>query len=114
MRISDWSSDVCSSDLLALVDDRFLVLVQEFDRILDGEDMPGGVGIAMVDHARQGGGLARAGRADHQHQATRLHHDVLEDRGQLELFDRRDLAVDGARSEGHTSELQSLMRISYA
>ncbi|KAG0908968.1 hypothetical protein G6F31_021614 [Rhizopus arrhizus] len=48
---------------LALVDDRHLVLVQVLDRVLDGEDVPGGGAVAVVDHRRQRGGLARAAPA---------------------------------------------------
>src|SRR3546814_6232249 len=92
MRISDWSSDVCSSDLAALFTAR---------EILD----------APV-----------TGRA-----AQRLHRDfelIVEcpavDR--IDLFlerahflhERVEIGVGGRRSEEHTSELQSLMRISYA
>src|SRR3546814_9713441 len=80
MRISDWSSDVCSSDLHQFVDARLLfriaqqlhaaniavALLRQFLRILLGP---------------QDGG------ADEDHQVR--------------------------RSEEHTSELQSLMRISY-
>ena len=81
---------------LALVDHRLLVPVQVFDRILDGQDMARGVAVAMVDHRRQRGRLARAGRADHEDQAARLHDQVLEQLRQAQLFDGRDLALDRA------------------
>src|SRR3546814_6036161 len=92
MRISDWSSDVCSSDL-ALVEDRDAAdetIVDEIgieDRQRFGEEQP------LVDDraARQ--------RADVE---------TLHLRGDRAFFD------PAARSEEHTSELQSLMRISYA
>src|SRR3546814_1720741 len=78
MRISDWSSDVCSSDLAA---------------------RGGGRG-----NARAGRGLgAGAGR----------HRSVGRDAAR----DGDDRTLSGPcrlRSEEHTSELQSLMRISYA
>src|SRR3546814_4335617 len=90
MRISDWSSDVCSSDLV------------------DGGDR-------FVEHA--GGNRhqlqAVATRpAVRRHQAFRradqFHQVVEDDAG----FDQPLAVVE--RSEEHTSELQSLMRISYA
>src|SRR3546814_6359243 len=91
MRISDWSSDVCSSDLLdeaqvehavGLVQHAHLAGVQRDDLVL----------LDVVDQA--------AGRGDD---------DVDAFLQQLAL-----LVVVDARSEEHTSELQSLMRISYA
>src|SRR3546814_10516701 len=89
MRISDWSSDVCSSDL------RRVGTVHGV-----GVDRVGEVG---ADGAR--GGVLRIGGA---HQLA-----VLRDR--VVAFEHLDhhRAADH-RSEEHTSELQSLMRISYA
>src|SRR3546814_10429378 len=90
MRISDWSSDVCSSDLdhiLLEADQRVLLAL---DRRL-GEDA---------------GGLLERRRRD---EAARLQR-RLGDAEQDGLALRRVLL----RSEEHTSELQSLMRISYA
>src|SRR3546814_2614839 len=112
MRISDWSSDVCSSDLvgrvgfadeLVLVDaeqrveqadlrNRRLADADGADRLaLDQLDLEAGKG---AHDARDRGGRhpARGAAADD------------------------DDAADGIadRSEEHTSELQSLMRISYA
>ena len=65
----------CSKDVgveadLALGDDALLVRVDELDRILDGDDVAGGGLVAVVDHGRQGGRLARAGGAGDQHQAA--------------------------------------------
>src|SRR3546814_3297240 len=100
MRSSDWSSDVCSSDL-------------------DADDVAGSLGVAdevVGPHFAQlpvlpadqglGGDDAAALEVD------------------LGLVDQVELVVVGGpaqvgldaepRSEEHTSELQSLMRISYA
>src|SRR3546814_7316170 len=82
MRISDWSSDVCSSDLRHL-------------------HQAGAVDAAMPTPAPDIG-LA---------QITLRHRDPVA----FQRVDRRSMAlVHIARSEEHTSELQSLMRISYA
>src|SRR3546814_1310236 len=126
MRISDWSSDVCSSDLFLLdllVDgcNRFAHLLHAFGRChihLHAMLLKGGkcfVGflariLALVIAAGCGG----------------LHQYVFFSRAQAvpPLFagraDPRALYVIGHvqvflhRSEEHTSELQSLMRSSYA
>src|SRR3546814_8120498 len=94
MRISDWSSDVCSSDL---------------------REHPGGDhGEGRLDEFR---GLQRkAGEAD---PAPRALDFVAQDQRQRKQRqrteeDRHRQSPYLARSEEHTSELQSLMRISYA
>src|SRR3546814_4391761 len=96
MRISDWSSDVCSSDLVAAT---------SAGRHDD---------LRALRHA-----LARVAT---QHLAQERHRDppLLGQRCAVELVEQlgqaRQVAVDAAqqpRSEEHTSELQSLMRISY-
>src|SRR3546814_8432113 len=116
MRISDWSSDVCSSDLI------------------------------FREHAEQGNGnetlAQRPGKSNGRLRGTRLRlGPVLDDfglgdrrqdrrrgwiirRGRTVCRYRRPLRSDSLRrtvlhlqtlrSEEHTSELQSLMRISYA
>src|SRR3546814_2006546 len=103
MRISDWSSDVCSSDLVE--GRRHHVVADRQDR----ED--------RLDRARRAQQVAdrRLGRR-HRH----LLHRVAEQsahRAHLDLVAERRrgaVRVDVVRSEEHTSELQSLMRISYA
>src|SRR3546814_6516606 len=101
MRISDWSSDVCSSDLLAAHQIGRLNAVGAFvDR--------GDARVAIM--------LRGAGFLDEAHAAMDLHaeaRDLAADVGRVRL-DQRDEDVGAHRSEEHTSELQSLMRISYA
>src|SRR3546814_10341332 len=87
MRISDWSSDVCSSDLRALDglgNESVVFLATHGDVALDARvEGQGGEAFRLV--------LRR-----------RIHRDA------------DFLARHQPRSEEHTSELQSLMRISYA
>src|SRR3546814_6906750 len=86
MRISDWSSDVCSSDLgLQPADPR------------RGDPRP------------VGGGCDRYGEAVRPARAV-VRPDALCGRPAFRTRAERS----GTRSEEHTSELQSLMRISYA
>src|SRR3546814_3707870 len=87
MRISDWSSDVCSSDL-QLVGNRVqeraecgVLVVAARDPAVEPVGDRG-----QAEHRRGGEIGPLVGQVEHQHQ----------------------------RSEEHTSELQSLMRISYA
>src|SRR3546814_6347145 len=98
MRISDWSSDVCSSDLHAgshRLPDAFSV----------GDRQHAGHGC--VDQAHLCIRLSTKGRGG-SGEELRLRRDLRMD---LQADDNLPLA---GRSEEHTSELQSLMRISYA
>src|SRR3546814_9796593 len=96
MRISDWSSDVCSSDLLP---------------------HPGAgnhhrwraVAAAGAVRLVRAAGAAVGGRA-----AVHLHRYVRVGAGAAPPLRRSRTSAAPARSEEHTSELQSLMRISYA
>src|SRR3546814_6162314 len=100
MRISDWSSDVCSSDL----------------KLFAGSD----IGVVAAETARE----------------WAEQHELAEDAAAMRLTDQMalehlygkepkgrkgysgllafDFGCSESRSEEHTSELQSLMRISYA
>src|SRR3546814_4876390 len=133
MRISDWSSDVCSSDLLAYV----ARIVADRHRLADigGErrvevSQPLETDAVAVDDARLG---------DHDQQrvqflqrfrhpgqpaiaAPRIDGRYADRPVRADVIGRHDVCADRsvqfgkrqARSEEHTSELQSLMRISYA
>src|SRR3546814_10637132 len=92
MRISDWSSDVCSSDLI----DRTAAEV-------DADPVAGTQQREAAAHRRFGRGVQDRRRTRRARLTT------VADAGQ-----RADAFADQIRSEEHTSELQSLMRISYA
>src|SRR3546814_2678550 len=121
MRISDWSSDVCSSDLFLLVGGK---LLEAGEREAEATLRPAETeGAALArDHLRADEGLERAGDGRGQGLGIDMHfrdHEGLADvRAALFLDDSDELgleaAVRGGRSEEHTSELQSLMRNSYA
>src|SRR3546814_10182593 len=107
MRISDWSSDVCSSDL---IDDLGLgELLEAFDALLAADT--GLLGPAERDIERHVEMFVHPHRArlDLQCDMETALGIIGPDRTAQPIF-----TVIGARSEEHTSELQSLMRISYA
>src|SRR3546814_8087336 len=118
MRISDWSSDVCSSDLGAHRDEIGGSALQ-FARVFDQDDAiaaPGDLGEQRVGERR----LPSAGPARDKDieaiansGAQNLRLVGKHDAGRDIVFERED-RDRGFRSEEHTSELQSLMRISYA
>src|SRR3546814_7601398 len=102
MRISDWSSDVCSSDLIRLgeaeVDLRALARHGEAEpQILAAAEQ---IAFAQPDVAERS---FRGREAEAEGELT----------GRLFLDIHLDQQLVG-RSEEHTSELQSLMRTSYA
>src|SRR3546814_4135461 len=96
MRISDWSSAVCSSDLIR-------------------RRRAGRAGRSCVHLDGNAGTAAGIGRGDdraaHEEIAEAL---VLRAVAGVVGQQRIERVEDFGRSEEHTSELQSLMRISYA
>src|SRR3546814_8313783 len=135
MRISDWSSDVCSSDL-GIPDSDYVALsfgcepgaavsVGVQDEASDAKE-----GELLSVHLASGGKrIEFSGKAtlNHDSGGIELHASLpLGDALRQMLTSATPLAVavagrtqrydmaGAARSEGHTSELQALMRISYA
>src|SRR3546814_8879653 len=104
MRISDWSSDVCSSDLL----DAHRAVA--FQRLLAG--CLAQVGKRIVGYAGQRVvlELTHAGVGDVDQPYFLRQRRLVTDAG-ADFLDF--LVAQLGRSEEHTSELQSLMRISY-
>src|SRR3546814_6487419 len=110
MRISDWSSDVCSSDLYRdqdVPDPRARQQAGEGDAVVE-------IDLIGIDRERE---TRRRRQREAEAVVLRLlrlewlRTERLRDRrvGLHDLGEHRDI-----RSEEHTSELQSLMRISYA
>src|SRR3546814_4325879 len=111
MRISDWSSDVCSSDLFS---DTITVVVEA-----ETAGRADAAARRLAERLRHAPNLIQV--------VTDIAGDPFFDRNgllYLDLEDLQDLSdrlagaqallATLARSEEHTSELQSLMRISYA
>src|SRR3546814_9874592 len=109
MRISDWSSDVCSSDLLNIkqVDiighDMGLIIAYAYAALYPNETqhiilmdgfIPGIPGWETAYNGNPAAGIA-----------SKWH---------FRFFGKTAMSLIQGRSEEHTSELQSLMRTSYA
>src|SRR3546814_1267161 len=125
MRISDWSSDVCSSDLHAHHHHvgELALFVRHVAQVLRGDpDLADDLGGGKVAVETLGGGgtelaVERAAHLrGHAQRAAPLVGDEHRFDGVVAVHAGQPLvgAVGGGRSEEHTSELQSLMRISYA
>jgi hypothetical protein len=84
---------------LAVDDGGLLAGVDEFDGVLDGDDMAGEVVVDVVDHRRERRGLAGAGGAGDDDEALVKVAEFLQRLGEAELGEgqdfRRDLAEDG-------------------
>src|SRR3546814_7690306 len=106
MRISDWSSDVCSSDLARSVMYQTAVALERSDKGDTKAKVLARILTPLIKF--------RACR-----DARKVTGDAMEVRGgcgYIEEWTEPRLLRDAhlGRSEEHTSELQSLMRISYA
>src|SRR3546814_10584191 len=104
MRISDWSSDVCSSDLN---------VSRDGDRQRDGI-VESGEREILPDQSV--GGQCDPDREGHAFEVGTEKHEIRRLPPDVRRAPRRDGDMRRAqrRSEEHTSELQSLMRLSYA
>src|SRR3546814_8233084 len=128
MRISDWSSDVCSSDLNKLIKgnrdarrNNVTLSVYElgstFKPISIAAAMDAGVVTSMSKRYDATQPLAIAGfhiRDDHPMKRWLNVPETLVHSSNIATARIADEMGTGPRSEEHTSELQSLMRISYA
>src|SRR3546814_3466996 len=110
MRISDWSSDVCSSDLqtgrepfIGFIDGSALEAHQRHIGA-DGQD----TGHQIVNSAKP------LSRTRVFRSGARTWKEASPGAPRHSASSSRSPGKTGARSEEHTSELQSLMRISYA
>src|SRR3546814_7762003 len=103
MRISDWSSDVCSSDLNPVLAGR----AQRFDGKESGESF-GERRDQDQDRDRRAGAGLHLDRVDRHREVDN------QPGGDAARRTEHGLAALDARSEEPTSELQSLMRRSYA
>ena len=80
---------------LALGDQAITVGVHVLHRILDGDDVPEAVLVAVSEHGRQGRGLPRARAPHDQDHAAFRHDEVFEDLGQTEIAQPRNTRRDG-------------------
>ncbi len=72
----------------------FLCGMHVFHRVFDGDDMPVGTGVAVVDQGGQRGGFARTCAADEQDQAAFFHDHVFQDLRQTEFVSVGDVGLD--------------------
>src|SRR3546814_9165646 len=104
MRISDWSSDVCSSDVGERLARLIAPLPAERQRAVavrqPDDALIFGIAVETLEHRVEVGARLESIGAE------------TVEVGEGEV--RRDTAAAERGSEEHTSELQSLMRISYA
>src|SRR3546814_9734608 len=142
MRISDWSSDVCSSDLQAVRTGLALEAQVNEVSVFDRKnyfyaDLPQGYQISQYQQPIVGEGVVQvdlpdgtvkevgierlhleqdAGKSLHDQHPAKSYIDLNRSGVALmEIVSKPDLrSPEETRSEEHTSELQSLMRISYA
>src|SRR3546814_6855435 len=121
MRISDWSSDVCSSDLDALKEGR-LKMTQRLPISAHAAAQPYGIDLRAGQTISVHDAILAAITKSANNAAVVLAEALggTESKFERQLYgctakwDAKTQTCKGKRSEEHTSELQSLMRNSYA
>ena len=73
-----------------MVNDAVLALVDELDRVLDGENMIFPVAVCIINHGSKRRGLSAAGRAGDEYQPFAQHGRARQDRRQREVFSGDD------------------------
>src|SRR3546814_2451617 len=121
MRISDWSSDVCSSDLSFLANTLYAdaaaqAAVQNFDAVISlyQEALPQWRKIVAAKPADANSRNILAGMLVQLGNKSLSGQDKATANGYYKEATELARKSATARSEEHTSELQSLMRTSYA
>src|SRR3546814_6007823 len=129
MRISDWSSDVCSSDLVLQLGNLGGAQGGDLVHAAGAVHHPGALVAEIAQHGSERLGPLRGKHPDElalHLGRVRQRPQQVEDGAGAELDARRPDVTHGAvvalrheeagagRSEEHTSALQSLMRLSYA
>src|SRR3546814_5797267 len=109
MRISDWSSGVCSSDLPPVVAAAGAEVGSEYNHAVRPVHLPAVTRSAWT-------GLQNGGDPTSPGPAAPPTNSRGPDQEETSMQSRwtTTLAAAAVRSEEHTSEIQSLMRISYA
>ena len=90
---------------LTLVDQAFLVRVDEFDWVFDRNHVLPALGVDLVQHRSQRGRFAAACRSGHQHQSSRFFAQFLDDRRKPQLLESHNIKRDHAKNRGCRSQL---------
>src|SRR3546814_10814780 len=110
MRISDWSSGVCSSDLGKIAQGSCQYLPADYPAAGDESRSSRSNAAPMKDRRS----LADTGRRWQDHSVQRAIAGFIARDRRFQRHQLADPLSHRHRSEEHTSELQSLMRITYA
>src|SRR3546814_3831628 len=116
MRISDWSSDVCASDLQSRTaatepsTAKIMLPIRESPQHTAGTATAGGTVADSTSRARSATGSDRSPMTKARYSRSSSSWWA----GSRGVIQERSVEAWSRRSEEHTSELQSLMRTSYA
>src|SRR3546814_2718636 len=110
MRISDWSSDVCSSDLECLARMENMVMMSDIKVPKEGISRQIADSVDLIVQVKLL--LAGSRRVTNVTEVIGMEGPVIVTQ-ELFKFEYPDESADGKRSEEKTSELQSLMRNQY-
>src|SRR5262245_4970545 len=79
--------------------------MQEFDGILNRNDVLSAVRVDVIDDGSQAGRLSAAGGPSDQHESASLLTDLLKNLGQLQFINRIDVRRNDAKHHGDAATL---------
>src|SRR6266850_1298809 len=82
-----------------LNDDSTLVFVDEFDRVLDGDDFAPALGVDQIDHVIEGRCFARASRTSNEDEAVWPAREIIDLFGKAQPFPGGDTVA--AKTKAH-------------
>src|SRR3546814_7679756 len=114
MRISDWSSDVCSSDLSPFGSAKPLAVLGRPGGYGEGSNTRSHPELGRENPQRRWYCVLRRGRVGRRQVFQARKKNSARENSQERHKTTPEIPIPSLRSEEHTSELQSLMRLSYA
>src|ERR1700677_5241013 len=83
----------------ALFDDGLVVFKDVFNGVFEGDDMFAAVGVDVLDHGGQGGGLTTAGGARQENDAAGGLGNLFQDGQKAQFLEARHLSLDEAHGK---------------
>ena len=90
---------------LPLCHQAIAVIVHEFDRVFDGDDVAMGISVTVVHHRCQRSRFTGAGTTDKNHQPALGHRDILQNRWQAQFLETWNMGIYNTQYQARAATL---------